>query len=485
MGSETGRGFQWGRHPKVSFGHEDGANQLSLENFHILSDEEANILIRRAKIYEQKAYLRRLRKERTVLSISEALLQPLPFIIPIFYEELVAASRGVFCLGGLWPGVIDLAGWIEASSFHGDSDMSAVCRDDRWIGLIRLALQGVNVYRDQKGSDSSDVRIRPDSLLYYKDTLFLKATAMYSDSDHHIASEELTSQFSSDAFQLFPLGNDAIIGVTSSANRIRLYSLSHNEHTYKWVVTISGPASTDIHLVPGVRLGTTNGHHVRWVRDGLLNEFNCRKDLSVMLHIKHVYEQKLLHVEWGVVIGENKLVITRVEHIRLALEELHAIGLAHCDVFVKNVYYDKVTCCAFLADLEYLTPVNNAPSNTKTFGFKPSTAFLLTLYLFDNTVNEVVFSQKWTCFKRESSVPQPVKCSKVVSSSSESVVASTEPQVIFFCGFLPGNIFHLWSVLNLLLDGLLFSIAFMASSKFLSINLQIIFLDDKLKAQFG
>eukprot|EP01041_Mallomonas_annulata_P006272 gene6272-12703_t len=355
-----------------------------------------------------------------VSSINEALSQPLPFKIPIGSAALVAASRGVFYLGS-WPEAFGMVGWMEESSLQGASEISVACRDNIWIGVIRLALQVVNVHRDQRNCDSNDVVLRTDSMLYYKDALFLNAVAKYSDSDHQIASEELTSKFSPEAFQLFPMGSHSIIGVTSSANRIRLYKLSYNEeHKYecellrmysinnlngrisfiidvikllRWVVTITGPASTDIHLVPGVRFETTNEHHVRWVRDGLLKEFNRRKDLSVMSHIKHVYGQKLPHVEWGVVIGQNKLLITRVgmriqraimdelitkelaiEHIRLALEELHAIGLAHCDVFIENVFYDKVTCCAFLADLEYLTPLNEPAPNTKIFGCEPTTA---------------------------------------------------------------------------------------------------------------
>ena len=54
-----------------------------------------------------------------------------------------------------------------------------------------------------------------------------------------------------------------------------------------------------------------------------------------------------------------------IEQVRLGLDELHSIGLAHCDISVDNVLIDD-NGVVFLGDLEYLTPVNEpAPHFTR------------------------------------------------------------------------------------------------------------------------
>ena len=64
-----------------------------------------------------------------------------------------------------------------------------------------------------------------------------------------------------------------------------------------------------------------------------------------------------------------------VAHVRNALDELHALGFAHCDVSVDNVFYDRNNKCAFLDDLEYLCLVNSLPPpNSNKFGRNPITS---------------------------------------------------------------------------------------------------------------
>eukprot|EP01041_Mallomonas_annulata_P002305 gene2305-4486_t len=332
--------------------------------------------------------------QHSTISISETISQNLPFKIPTKSRELVVAYPDVFCFG-CWDGSEYLALWIYGR-VHGETVNAVMCRDDRWIGLIDCVIPGgVLVLKDENDA-SSETRCRPCCSLYYNNALFIRYEAKYSDSDILRTSDKFMDQFSSYAVGVFPLGHESIIGITSSVNKIQLYLISFDvicqryvEHVIRsysvdtlgdrvrfivdvmkllrWVITITGPTSTDIHLFPDVRMKTTNGHHVTWLRDGLLKEFNSRKDLSVIVGIT-IREAKI-----------KNLIISElvVEHIRLGLNELHAIGLAHCDVFIKNVFFDVENCCDFLSDLEYLTPVNDAPPNTRKLGREPTTALEL------------------------------------------------------------------------------------------------------------
>jgi len=56
---------------------------------------------------------------------------------------------------------------------------------------------------------------------------------------------------------------------------------------------------------------------------------------------------------------------TMILQVKEGLDELHSIGLAHCDISVSNVLIDD-NGVVFLDDLEYLTPINNpAPHHTR------------------------------------------------------------------------------------------------------------------------
>jgi hypothetical protein len=55
---------------------------------------------------------------------------------------------------------------------------------------------------------------------------------------------------------------------------------------------------------------------------------------------------------------------TAIEHVREGLDELHGLGLAHCDVVVDNVFVHGGI--AYLDDLEYLTPIGEpAPATSR------------------------------------------------------------------------------------------------------------------------
>lgn len=137
-----------------------------------------------------------------------------------------------------------------------------------------------------------------------------------------------------------------------------------------WIVSQTRP-NGHYHLVTGVRTKTSNGHHVTLTNRGLLKEFyhkSCDRIPFKLMRV--VYEAKLPNVEQGTV-NHVSVTITRVGHrlcdaiafyelpasealrqVQMAVEQLHSIGIAHCDICVSNVFVD-FDGCIYLGDLEY------------------------------------------------------------------------------------------------------------------------------------
>ena len=92
-----------------------------------------------------------------------------------------------------------------------------------------------------------------------------------------------------------------------------------------------------------------------------------------------IYAAKLPNVEQGVM-HINSITITTIgrrlkdaiylhqvdkagalEGARRAVEQLHAIGIAHCDICTDNIFVNIETNVVFLGDLEYCRPLGEAP----------------------------------------------------------------------------------------------------------------------------
>jgi serine/threonine protein kinase len=58
-----------------------------------------------------------------------------------------------------------------------------------------------------------------------------------------------------------------------------------------------------------------------------------------------------------------------MKQVSKGLEELHAIGFAHCDVCIANVFID-FNGIVFLDDLEYLTPINDPPPHETSLWYQ-------------------------------------------------------------------------------------------------------------------
>lgn len=148
----------------------------------------------------------------------------------------------------------------------------------------------------------------------------------------------------------------------------------------RWIRTVTGP-NRHFHLVQNVKVTTRNGYSICWTGTELQKTFKCF-DANRLKRIATVYEAHLPNVEWGEVpdrsrksitirrIGKRLLTALR-EHlvtkdqIRVqltqAVEQLHQIGLAHCDICLENAFFDEPTNSVFLDDLEYLTPIRDPP----------------------------------------------------------------------------------------------------------------------------
>jgi hypothetical protein len=345
--------------------------------------------------------------------LNVALVEDLPFRIPVMDSQLVQQYPGVF----EWSDSnVDLAvrSFLEYTKV-GHSEAATVVIDGHWLKALLRCISGMDILYNEHGGSSLQSK-RYDASVQIFDALALRGEVKLVVSDLMVAFEELTSQFHKDAYKVFPAGCSTIVGVASCTDRIHMHLITHDPGTgeycsqlyraydasgtpcrvdflidlmkvCRWMASIAG-CNSPFHLTPDVRRRTKNGHHITWVREGIYKEFDHRRDIRRAVHyIDQVYAHlpRLVHVEYGRVIDDRSIMITRignrltlanmakqgltkesvVEQVRLGLQELHNNGFAHCDVSVENVFIDECGV-VFLGDLEYLTPVDDpAPHFTR------------------------------------------------------------------------------------------------------------------------
>jgi hypothetical protein len=349
--------------------------------------------------------------------LNEALLQALPFKIPVADAKLVQLYPNVFELSA---STVDLAvrSFLEHSKI-GQSETSTVIIDGHWLKALRRCLNGVYILQNEHDESSIQAK-RPDSSVQVFSALALKGEAKFSIADLPIAFGELTSKFHRDAYKVFPKGCNSIVGITSCIDRIDMNIITYKPETRgytatmyrgyevdempdrvaflvdlmkvcRWMASIT-ECNSAFHLTPNVRRKTNNGHHITWTVEGIFKEFDKHRDMTAaMMRMEQVYNQNppLLHVEHGRIVNRdlqnqsilitrlgNRLTLANMTKLRLTKEmviaqvglglvELHNIGLAHCDISVENVFIDDQGV-VFLDDLEYLTPMNDpAPHYTR------------------------------------------------------------------------------------------------------------------------
>lgn len=337
---------------------------------------------------------------------------PLPFKIPILNSATATAHDDCFMLGNtVYEGAVD--SWLR-HALVGDSEVAVTAMDSNWMEAI-LRCVAVNILRDEHDA-SSAFRLRPDAVLERNGAVFMKIESKASAVDLETGRQELINKFFVGSEAVFPIGTNSILGLITTSTFFELYEISFNPivnsfsliplNNYnvsnfdgrrrfivdifklcRWFVSITC-SNRSFHLIPNRRTQTPNHHHITWCSKGLHKEYriipntnNAVRLNAVLPRIAVVYAAKLEHVEWGYLIENtnNQIMITRVGRklsdcirdktvtkdkaiadVRSALNELHAIGYAHCDICMDNVFVDNNNI-VFLNDLEYLVGVQENP----------------------------------------------------------------------------------------------------------------------------
>jgi hypothetical protein len=342
-------------------------------------------------------------------SFRELLAQPLPFKIPINTSEYVNANPSLFELGRSVEYMGSVDSFLDHQLLTSSSEQAVVVLDGMWQ-IVLKKIADVAIYLDQT-DPSSQARYRPDFTATHGDAIVMKgeAKALLNDMNDH--RFDLISKFHDGAYKMFPNGCTEIPAVTTCNEQIRLFGISHFDRRYSlnpirvydvsaltgrisfiqdlfklmiWILSQTDPVER-FHLVPGVRLKTRNGHHVTLNGNSLKKEFDRESlDRINMDIIRKVYELRLPNVEWGQC-NCTSVTIERLgyrlrdvfqlrgfdrqtvfQQIELAVNQLHANGIAHCDLCVDNIFVEFESSTVFLGDVEYCCALDcPAPTHLK------------------------------------------------------------------------------------------------------------------------
>jgi hypothetical protein len=276
----------------------------------------------------------------------------------------------------------------------GTSETAVTALDSAWLGLLQDVLHAV-IYRDEKGP-SSRARLRPDGTVVLQGAVLLLVESKADAKD--LRPDDLTRKLFPEAVRVFPRQSQSTVGVLMSPTHASLYEIKLVNGAFeavslaaytvsnvvdrmrfitdivklcRWFITVKSPNS-NFHLMPNIRTRTPNGHFVTWTADGLLKEYSAPIREGMLANIATVYALKLPNVEWGSIVNDSMVNISRVgvelrcavhadlitrqeaiDGVRAALDQLHEAGWAHCDVHAGNVFVTS-DGVVFLDDLEYL-----------------------------------------------------------------------------------------------------------------------------------
>jgi hypothetical protein len=340
------------------------------------------------------------------IPFTDLLPQPLSFKIPVVIPNTVTQFPEIFQYGVAEYGA-SMDAWLDHSLLSLTSEQAVVILDGMWQNVVQKIARVV-VYLDEHDA-SSGKKLRPDFAAMFGNCLVMKGEAKASRADMMVSSNDLIKKFHKLAYKLFPKGCNSIPAVTTCNEEICLYSISYNNNRfYKrcvkqydvtelrgrvdfvvdlfkliiWILSQTEPTE-GLHLIPDVRTKTRNGHHITLLQNGLLKEFDKNKVANIKMNIiGSIYEAKLPNVEHGTVnctsvtitrVGSrlrdamrvrSSLDFTRVfNQVQQAIEQLHAIGYAHCDICVDNIFVDSEDegGAVFLGDLEYCCRIQDKP----------------------------------------------------------------------------------------------------------------------------
>jgi hypothetical protein len=336
--------------------------------------------------------------------LAEFIRSPVPFKIVVRDMEYVEKYPEVFEHGT--PEYYYAVDTFMVHDVIGDSEVTAWVQDSNWIRILHRMLSSVNdgvaMVLLNTHDESSTARKRPDTVIMFRQAHILQnqASATLTKMVEADTNRDLSSQYAPQAYLTFPK-NRSVIGILSCPQCIQLNEITfdqssqqYNErrlasfmldtedrrvkcvqaifNVVRYVISVAGPR-TEFHLVPNMPIATNNGHRVVWERDGLRKTLSGGHRNEALL--TYLYDGKLANVEWGVVEGPNKVLITLIGHkLRTALQrghisvekaiadvqagvtQMHERGIAHTDLKMDNAFMaDGV---AFLGDLEYVTEID-------------------------------------------------------------------------------------------------------------------------------
>jgi hypothetical protein len=250
----------------------------------------------------------------------------------------------------------------------GQSEMVTVSRNALFLAVFDICC-GFNLFRDQK-DPSSVTNNRPDDTLMNKAALLAKNEAKPDVTHEEEAEKELTCKFGRDAVKVFPRGRNSVFGMTTFPQRINIFEIKFDplsssfstellisfdmrhlqqrvefvQTVFKmaqWMASVEGP-NVGFHLPLGVRIRTTNSHHVTWQEGVIIKELKLTRDTATMREnraaqmrrIRQVYEARLPNVEWGEVLEPSTL---RIERLGMRLRDALAAKLITKDKAIKDV----------------------------------------------------------------------------------------------------------------------------------------------------
>lgn len=386
-----------------------------------LSQEDKNRKRRAANI----SSLRDLLIHNSLQDLDQALETPLQFKIPTATDYYIELFPDIFEEEN--SQIASLIDVFLFSILHGTSETATSIFNANWVSIVRRLIPSFEIFLNQS-DESSNLHLRPDVAMYLNGAIFMKGEEKAPGKNLYLPENELVDKLNPDAWRLFPEGSNFILGFASSGTIINIYKIQHGDTGVygvmliknfnldtlsekvdflvflmkfcRFVVQIKKPNKC-FHLVPGIRTKTRNGHHVTWTREGLEKEYCTLRSDHQMEYIAEVYNANLPHLEHGYVksVELKTTVATRVgrllsscisdrtiskekavQDIRLAVQELHDLGYAHCDISLDNCFVDTSGSepTAFLDDLEYIRPLKEAPTNDHNHRLLPGVECPLT-----------------------------------------------------------------------------------------------------------
>jgi len=348
-------------------------------------------------------------------SFESCLKRELPFRIPIWNDG--ADGKFVYADSVYGP---YLDSWIMHILPSPTSEMSVCGMDGNWLSAVKLLIETAVIHVNQHHY-SSKAKLRPDGVITVNGALASIIESKAQESEMITAANEIPSKLNPTAYKAFPLNQMSIPGFASCSTCVTLHSVAYDHATKRftqvqlkkyemsimghrllflvdlfkiltWMVTLQSSQQLE-HLVPGVKRKTSNGHFVTWIHAGLLKQFS-REGIRLDL-IHRAYAAGLQHVERGTA-NSSSVTITSIgktlhnairmgvvvdaesviAQLRLAVDELHGLGIAHCDICSDNMFVldDRNV---ILGDLEYCTEVTSLPPQVRRLYGTPATALEL------------------------------------------------------------------------------------------------------------